>query len=56
MTQDAIRIVSLDRVKENVIVHFSNGLSVLYHAQFLFDVRDADNNIPLPAEAEESEA
>lgn len=45
-----LHVISVDRSSEGVIVLFSNQVSVLYHAQFLFDVREQDHNRILPRE------
>jgi len=50
-----ISIQLIDRTDNGMIVHFSNGESVLYHATFLYDVRHHDGNRPLPAGTEEDE-
>lgn len=38
-TENEVSIVGVDRVQEGVLLHFSEGTSVLYHAQFLYDVK-----------------
>ena len=43
-----ISIDLIDRTENGMIVHFSNGESVLYHADFLYEVRHHDHNRPLP--------
>ena len=48
-----IRIVAADPTKGDLIVHFSDGTSVLYHAHFLDEVRNDDGNVALPDTAEE---
>lgn len=42
-----IQVVAADPDKGDLIVHFSNGTSILYHAHFLHEVRDDDGNIAL---------
>jgi len=38
--------MAVERMKDAaIIVTFSNGFSTVYHAQFLFDVRDDDHNV-----------
>ncbi len=43
-----VLVVAADPNKGDLIVHFSDGTSVLYHAHFLHDVRDDDGNVALP--------
>lgn len=43
-----IRVVGADPTKGDLIVHFSDGTSVLYHAHFLNAVRADDGNIAIP--------
>ena len=56
MSETAITVVAVDQMKGDVLVHFSNGLSVLYHAQFLFDVREHDNNLPIAVDEDIEDA
>ena len=42
---DSIYIVAADRIQGDLLVHFSDGLSILYRAQFLYDVRNAPGNL-----------
>ena len=50
--KEGLHVLDADTVPEGLLVHFSNGISVLYHAQFLFDVRDDDGNIAIPDQIE----
>ena len=52
---DDIDIELIDRIDKGLIIHFTNGESVLYHAAFLYDVRTHDGNRPLPSVAEHEE-
>lgn len=45
---NSVRVVAADPTSGNLIVHFSDGTSVLYHAHFLHEVRHDDGNIALP--------
>jgi hypothetical protein len=36
-----------------LLIHFSDGVVVLFHTQFLYDVRNEDGNQPVPSEPEE---
>lgn len=51
-----ITIFATDQVTEGLLVHFSDGISVLYHAQFLYDVQNQDGNKAILDEPEEDEA
>lgn len=45
-TEIPLRIVAVEQMADGaIIVTFSNGFSAVYHAQFLFDVRDHDHNV-----------
>lgn len=44
-SNEPITIVSVDKVSEGILVHFSDDSSVLYHAPFLYDVRHDDGNV-----------
>ena len=48
-------IVDADKMNGNLLIHFSSGKSVLYHAQFLWDVRKHDGNVALPDDAAETD-
>ncbi len=48
-------IVEVDKMHGNLLIHFSNGKSVLYNAQFLWDVRQQDGNVALPDDAAEKD-
>lgn len=39
-----LQIESVDWNKNLVILTFSNGVTVAYHVQFMWDVRDDDGN------------
>ena len=45
--QIPIRVAAADPNKGDLIIHFSDGTSVLYHAHFLYDVRADDGNVAL---------
>ena len=42
-----LTILAAERAKEVLVITFSNGHTVAYHPQFLFDVRDDDGNAEL---------
>lgn len=42
-----IRVVEVNRFGGDVMVYFSDGTSVIYHAKFLYDVRNHDSNIAI---------
>jgi hypothetical protein len=44
---EKIRVIDVDRFDNGVVVSFSDGQSVLYHAQFLYEVREHDGNRPV---------
>ena len=50
-----IRVVGADVSQGNVAIHFSDNTSVLFHAQFLSDVREDDGNIALVEEEPEED-
>ncbi len=52
---EPLMIVEADRMHGDLLVHFSSGNSVLYHAQFLWDVREHDGNVAIPADAAEKD-
>jgi len=42
----AIKVSEVNRLENgDVVITFSEGSVVLYHAQFLYDVRDHDSNV-----------
>lgn len=43
----ALSVVEADKIKEGLIITFSDGVTAIYHTQFLYDMRDADHNVPL---------
>lgn len=43
-TDEKIQVIDVDRFDNGVVVSFSDGQSVLYHAQFLYDMREHDGN------------
>lgn len=45
---EPLKIKDADRLDNGLLVHFSDGLSVMYHTQFLYDVRNQDDNATLP--------
>jgi hypothetical protein len=45
-----LQIVGADRIGDGVIISFSDGTAVLYHTQFLYDVRNQYGNHLLPDE------
>jgi hypothetical protein len=51
--RDTVGIIGADRVGGGLLVHFSNQTSTLFHADFLYSVRDHDGNVPIVAEGEE---
>jgi len=42
-----IRVVEVNRFGSDILVYFSDGTSVIYHAQFLYDVKNHDHNVPI---------
>jgi len=36
-----------------LLIHFSNETATIFHAQFLFDVRNEDHNVPIVEEGDE---
>ncbi len=44
----SLSIIDVDQTNEGVIVTFSSGTVTLFHSHFLYDVRGADGNVPLP--------
>ncbi|WP_263385635.1 hypothetical protein [Granulicella arctica] len=36
-----------------LLIHFSNETATLFQAQFLFDARDQDGNVPIVEEGDE---
>ena len=42
-----MRVMAIERVGVGVVITFTGGEAVLFHAQFLYSVRYADNNVPL---------
>lgn len=42
-----IEVLGADRIRGGLLVHFSDGLSVLFHAKVLYDVRNDDGNVPI---------
>ncbi len=45
--REELDIVVIGRIDKGIVVHFTNGESVLYHGNFLYDVRNDDSNRPL---------
>jgi hypothetical protein len=46
-TKERIRVVEVNRFGSDILVYFSDGTSVIYHAQFLYDVKNHDHNVPI---------
>lgn len=53
LRDEQIRVLGADLVGGGLLIHFSDGLSVLYHSQFLYSVRDDDGNVLIPNEPEQ---
>jgi hypothetical protein len=53
LTSDKIVILEAERMNGGLLIHFSDGLVVLFHTQFLNDVRNEDGNQLVPSEPEE---
>jgi hypothetical protein len=53
LTSDKIVILEAERMNGGLLIHFSDGVVVLFHTQFLYDVRNEDGNQPVPSEPEE---
>ena len=45
-----LKIIDLDLTADGVIISYSNGISALYHTNFLFEARLQDGNVPLTSE------
>ena len=52
---ERLKIVEAEKISGNVLVHFSNNVSILYHAQFLWDVREHDGNVAVSNEPSEED-
>ncbi len=39
-----IAILATDQVSNGLLIHFSDGMSVLYQTQFLYEVQNDDGN------------
>ena len=53
MTTNGAAKLTIDeasRMKGNVLIHFSNGNSVYYHADFLWSMRASDGSMVIPDE------
>ena len=50
---EQIKIVGTDLVKGGVLIYFADGLSVLYHATFLYDVRNDHGNVDVSSMQDE---
>jgi hypothetical protein len=46
-----LTIDEASRMSGNVLIHFSNGTSVYYHADFLWSIRENECNVAIPDEA-----
>lgn len=44
---EPIRVVEVRRFGADILVYFSDGTSVIYHARFLYDMRSHDGNVPI---------
>ncbi len=42
-----IRVADVKRFGGDIMVYFSNGTSAIYHAKFLYDMRNHDSNIAI---------
>ena len=49
------RVLSADLINGHVLIHFSTGTAVRYHASFLWDVRNHDHNLSIPESAGEDD-
>ena len=49
-TSDKIEITGTDLLNGAILIHFSDGISVLYHPKFLYDVQNDDGNVPISNE------
>ena len=52
-TSDKIEITGTDQVGGAILIHFSDGVSVLYHPKFLYDMQNDDGNVPISNEPNE---
>ncbi|RRA47878.1 hypothetical protein [Acidipila sp. EB88] len=50
-----VRIIDADVIKEGVIISFSDGQSVLFHAEFLYERQDHDHNVGLTGARDDKE-
>ena len=48
-------MVEADKMHGDLLIHFSSEKSVLYHAQFLWDVWEHDGNVAIPDDAAEKD-
>ena len=51
-SSDQIRVIDADTISGNLLIHFSNGTSVLFQAHFLWQVRQSDGNVAISNEDE----
>jgi hypothetical protein len=52
--KNRIDVVAADVMEDGaLLIHFSNETATLFHGQFLFDVRDQDNNVAIVEEGDE---
>ncbi len=47
-----IKILGADRMRGDLLIHFSDGMSVLYQAQFLYDIRAHDGSVAIPTDVD----
>ena len=54
-TKNSMVVIGADVSQGNLLVHFSDGESVLFQAHFLSDEREADGNRAVPESSEEEQ-
>lgn len=47
-----IGILNTDRLSDGLLIHFSDGEIILFHTQFLYDVRHQDGNVAITEDEE----
>ena len=50
----ALSIVDCCRIGKDVMIQFSNGKEVLFHAQFLWDSRESNGNLEISTPTRQS--
>jgi hypothetical protein len=45
--KEPIRITEVNRFGNDILVYFSDETTVIYHAHFVYDVRNHDHNVPI---------